>query len=427
MADTETRVQSHPTGIAGAALGTVERQVSSDEAPALGLNRDLAVIGKPVRRLNGRAKVTGTARFTVDVKLPGMLYARLLRSPHPHARIDTIDASAAEHHPNVRAVYLITSAVGRAVESPPADQRPQRRPQHRPPAASCTSAIRWSESPRRRPRMRALPSVSSGSTIGRCPLSSTSTMRGPTTRHGSSRARSTVRAMPAERRGRPELPQRGNVRGPNAAGSRGDAEQGFAQADVIVEGEFRTQVQTHCCLETHAVVADWRADGLTVYMSTQYAAGVRNELAAAFDLPRSRVRVVVRGDGRRFRLQVQRRQLRRARPSPCRGIARAPVRLVLDRDEEQQDSGNRPATMQRFRVGAARDGRLTAISLDEYGTAGVGTGRRRRATSPIAMYECPNVAIAQHDVFINAGPGCRNARARQRARRLRSRADRSTS
>ena len=56
------------------------------------------------------------------------------------------------------------------------------------------------------------------------------------------------------------LPLNGNVRGP-AISRRGDVTQGFAEADVVVEGEYRTQVQTHCCLEPHAIVADWRAEG----------------------------------------------------------------------------------------------------------------------------------------------------------------------
>ncbi len=200
-----------------------------------------------------------------------------------------------------------------------------------------------------------------------------------------------------------ELPQRGNVRGPNHAGSRGDVAQGFAEADVVAAGEFRTQVQTHCCLETHAVVADWRAEGLTVYLSTQYAAGVRNELAAVFGLPRSRVRVVVEAMGGGFGSKSSAGNYVRAAVALSR-TARSPVRLVLERDEEQQDTGNRPATVQRLRVGAARDGRLTAISLEEYGTAGVALGAGVGNIGE-AMYECPNFAIAQHDVFINAGPG----------------------
>jgi xanthine dehydrogenase YagR molybdenum-binding subunit len=85
--------------------------------------------------------------------------------------------------------------------------------------------------------------------------------------------------------------------------------------------------------------------------------------------------------------------------------AQAPVRLVLDREEEQMDSGNRPGTWQRLRIGAKRDGALTAISLSSYGTAGVALGAGVGFNAE-ALYACPNFAGAQHDVFINAGPGC---------------------
>ena len=206
-------------------------------------------------------------------------------------------------------------------------------------------------------------------------------------RRGCSMAPFMARAMPADAAGGAEPPQRGNVRGPNRAGSRGDATQGFAQADVVVEGEFRTQVQTHCCLETHAVVADWRPDMLTVYLSTQYAAGVRNELASAFGLPRSRVRVIVEAMGGGFGSKSSAGNYVRAAVALSR-MAHAPVRLVLDRDEEQLDSGNRPATVQRLAdrrdAGWApdRDSRV-----EEYGTAGValGCGRRQHRRSDVRM------------------------------------------
>ncbi|HVO88574.1 MAG TPA: xanthine dehydrogenase family protein molybdopterin-binding subunit, partial [Casimicrobiaceae bacterium] len=199
------------------------------------------------------------------------------------------------------------------------------------------------------------------------------------------------------------IPMHGNVRGPNRAGSRGEVARGFAEADMVVEGEFRTQVETHCCLEPHAVVADWQPDRLTVYLSTQYAAGVRTELAAAFGLPRSRVRVIVEAMGGGFGSKSSAGTYVRAAVELSR-LARAPVRLVLDREEEQLDTGNRPATIQRLRIGAKRDGKLTAIALEEHGTAGVGLGAGVGNIAQ-AMYPCPHFSIAQHDVFINAGPG----------------------
>jgi xanthine dehydrogenase YagR molybdenum-binding subunit len=200
-----------------------------------------------------------------------------------------------------------------------------------------------------------------------------------------------------------DLPLHGNVRGP-AVVWRGDVSRGFGQAEVELEGEYRTQVQTHCCLEPHAIVADWRQDGLTVYMSTQYTAGVRHELAEAFGLPLSRVRVIVAGMGGGFGSKSTLGTYGRLAVMLSRQ-AQAPVRIVLDRHEEQIDSGNRPATWQRLRLGARRDGSLTAISLESYGTAGVALGAGVWSFAE-SLYACPNFEGAQYDVFINAAPGC---------------------
>jgi xanthine dehydrogenase YagR molybdenum-binding subunit len=163
-------------------------------------------------------------------------------------------------------------------------------------------------------------------------------------------------------------------------------------------------VQTHCCLEPHGIVADWRPDGLTVYMSTQYTTGVRHELAEAFGLPLNRVCVVVSATGGGFGSKSTLGAYGRVAVELSRRT-QSPVRLVLDREEEQMDAGNRPGTRQRLRIGAKRDGTLTAVSLVSYGTAGVALGAGVGFNAE-ALYECPNFEGAQHDVFINAGPGC---------------------
>jgi xanthine dehydrogenase YagR molybdenum-binding subunit len=199
------------------------------------------------------------------------------------------------------------------------------------------------------------------------------------------------------------LPLHGNVRGP-ATDRRGEIEQGFAQVETVVEAEYRTQVQTHCCLEPHAIVANWEPDGLSVYMSTQFTAGVRHELAETFALPMSRVRVVVDGMGGGFGSKSMLGNYGRIAVALSRQ-AQAPVRIILDRQEEQLDSGNRPGTWQRLRIGARRDGSLTAISLLSYGTAGVALGAGVGNVAQ-ALYACPNFESDQYDVFVNAGPGC---------------------
>ena len=384
-AQTNVRNELFASGIVGTGLNSVERQISANEPPPLPPNSELGVIGKSFPRPNGHAKVTGATRFTVDISLPEMLHARVLRSPLPHALVRSINVSAAENHPGVRAVLLIAD---------PANPKSAKLQYVGAPVAAVAAiSMSAAEEALRLIHVdyQSVPFVADMSTA-RDPAA-------PLVHDHTTAPAGHPSGFPAAA----NLPLNGNVRGP-AMAKRGDVSKGFAEADAIVEAEYSTHVQTHCCLEPHAIVADWRADGVTVYMSTQFTAGVRHEIAEAFALPLSRVRVVVDamgggfgsksslGNYGHFAIELSRR-------------AKAPVRLFLEREEEQMDAGNRPATWQRLRIGGKRDGTLTAISLLSYGTAGVtvGAGVGNNAE---ALYSCPNFEGAQHDVFINAGPGC---------------------
>jgi xanthine dehydrogenase YagR molybdenum-binding subunit len=394
------RQEKFPFGIAGVSVGEIERQVPAGEAPPLPTNDRLAVIGKSVPRINGRAKVTGAARFTVDIKLPGMLHARLLRSPHAHAHIVSIDTQAAERNPDVRAVHVITDVVGRAIERDAGTDHGAG--VHLPPALYVGAPIA---------AVAAITEEAVDAALGLIKvdyevLPFVVDMEDARKPDAPAVFASPVIGTGFEGRapGSGEIAQHGNIRGPVKAGARGDIDAGFAEAEVVVEEDYRTQVQTHCCMETHSVVADWRPDGLTIYLSTQFTAGVRNELAEAFKLSRNRVRVVVDAMGGGFGSKSSAGNYARAAVALSRAAA-APVRLALDRREEQLDSGNRPGTFQRLKIGARKDGRLSAISLYTYGTAGTATGAGVGNVAQ-AMYECPNFASEQYDVFINAGPGC---------------------
>ena len=386
MAEQDTlRTETFPSGIASVGLGTVERRISADEPPPLPPNAELAVIGKSFPRPNGRAKVTGAARFTVDMSLPGMLHGRILRSPMPHALVRSIDVAAAARLPGVRAI--VTSA------SPDDPATATLRYIGAPVAAVAAVSIAAAEEALHLIRVdyQALPFVAG--------MQQAREADAPVVHDSATAPAGHPSGFPAAA----DLPLHGNVRGPSIV-RRGDVAQGFTQADVVVEGEYGTQVQTHCCMEPHAILADWRADGLTVYMSTQFTAGVRQELAEAFGLPLTRVRVVVDAMGGGFGSKSSLGNYGRIAVELSRR-AQAPVRLFLDREEEQMDAGNRPGTWQRLRVGAKRDGALTAISLVSYGTAGIGLGAGV-GNNAETLYSCPNFEGAQHDVFINAGPGC---------------------
>lgn len=387
MAKQETlRKETFPSGIVSVGLGKVERQIPADEPPALPPNGELAVIGKPAPRHDALAKVTGAARFTADISLPGMLHARILRSALPHALLRSIDVSAAARHPDVRAVLQIAST-----DDP---QSATLRYVGAPIAAIAAVSMAAAEEALHLIRVdyQPLPFV--------VEMDRAQAQAAPLVYDNADVAPG---GHPSGYPAAANLPLTGNVRGPTVS-RRGDVNQGFGQADVIVEGEYRTQVQTHCCLEPHGIVADWRADGLTVYISTQYTTGVRHELAEEFGLPLNRVRVVVDAMGGGFGSKSSLGNYGRCAVELSRR-ARAPVRLFLDREEEQMDAGNRPGTSQRLRIGAKRDGTLTAISLLSYGTAGVALGAGVGFNAE-ALYACPNFAGAQHDVFMNAGPGC---------------------
>lgn len=389
-----------PSGIAGAGLGDVERTVPSDEPPPLAPNAKLAVLGRPTPRIDGRAKVTGAARYTADVRLPGMLFARMVRSPLPHAKVASIDTAAAEAHPGVRAVHVIEKLLGSAVLRDPSKEIPSKLPIVRyagqPVAAVAAATPDAADEAARLVKVvyEALPFVVDLEDARKA--DAPQVFPAPADQAGTAGGGGGPRGVP----------QVGNVHGPVKKGfmgpPKGDVKQGLADADVKVEAEFRTQVQTHSALETHGVVADWRADGLTVYASTQGTGSVKDELAEIFSLPKSRVRVVTEFMGAGFgaKFGAGNYGVVAAHLSKKAG---APVRLMLDRREEHVAVGNRPSSVQKIAIGAKKDGTLTAISLEAYGTAGTGTGAGCGGPAQ-NMYACPNILTEESDVFTNAGP-----------------------
>lgn len=402
-----TRKLRVAAGIPGVDLSELERNVPIDEPPALPINEKLAVVGKRTRRLDAALKVTGQARYTADVHLPGMLYARILRSPLPHARVRSIDVGPAERHPAVRAVHVLDTVTGGAVEREPGHEKLDPKPTGKPPliryvgqpiAAVAALTQEAAEEALRLIKIEyePLPFVTTMETAreANAPV----VFKGPTEQGEGGGGGG----------GEEGVPQKGNVRGPATGGlfggPRGDVAKGFAEAEITIDGEFRTQVQTHSALETHGIVADWKPDGLTVHISTQGTAGVRTDLADLFELPKSRIRVISEFMGGGFGAKFGPGNYGVAAVHLSRK-AGAPVKLMLDRREEHIAVGNRPSTWQKLRVGAKKDGTLTAVDLASYGTAGTGLGAGVGWAAQM-MYPCPNFRGEQFDVFIHAGPGC---------------------
>src|SRR3954463_3759609 len=112
MADNQT--VKFPVGIPGVNLRDADRNVPAGEPPPLAPNEQLKVIGKPTPRIDGKLKVTGAAKYTADINLPGMLYAKMITAPLPAARIRSIDTSAAEKVPGFKAVHILEHVMGGA-------------------------------------------------------------------------------------------------------------------------------------------------------------------------------------------------------------------------------------------------------------------------------------------------------------------------
>jgi len=387
-------------GIVGDSLQSLTRDVPAGEPPELPPNSELRVIGRRVNRVDALPKVTGQARYTFDVQLPGMLYGRVVSSTVPHARIKSIDTSAAEAYPGVRAVHVLDRVLSIAQLRDPSVEAKERYPLVRyhgqPIAAVAAVSMRAAKAAAKLVRIEyeRLPHVTS--------LEAAMQKDAPVVFAGPTEQAATAGGGGAA----PGLPQEGNLRGPArgglGGGPRGDVQQGFAQADQIITREYRTQVQTHTPMETHGLVADWRDEELTLYASTQFVLSVRDEAADTFKLPKEKVRVISEftggGFGAKFGIGNY-----GALAIHLSRKARAPVRVVLDRREEHVSVGNRPSSIQRVKLGAKRDGTLTALQVESFGTGGVALGAGVGFCQS-TMYPIPNLLTEHYDVFTDAGP-----------------------
>ena len=327
-----------------------------------GRAKDSRLIGKRIPRLSGADKVTGKAKYTFDINRPGMLYGYILRSPVAHATITSIDLSAAEALPGVKAVLPLIE-------------------------------------PGKKVRFEGQEIAAVAATTPNIAEDAVRLIQ-----YDYDELDYVVDVEQAKSEGAPQIRDdwKGNQSEPRVD-ERGDLEAGFAEAAIEVEATYHAAVQTHVCLETHGHVAEWDGDNLTVWASTQAVFGTRQNLARHFELPENQVRVITEhmggGFGSKFGPGVE--GIAAAKLARKAG---APVKLMLTRKDEHLVAGNRPSMTQQVRAGATRDGRFIAYDMGGYGTGGIGSGAG--FTGPY-VYHVPNYRTEKSAVAINAG----NARA----------------
>ncbi|GIJ57299.1 molybdopterin-dependent oxidoreductase [Virgisporangium aurantiacum] len=339
-------------------------------------------------RVEAPDKVTGRARYTVDVRLPGQLEGIIVRSAHPHARVTGIDIAAARSMDGVRAVERLLDTddpdvryVGQEIAAIAAVDRGTAH------AAAGAVAVSYEPRPASIDAGAArLPDAAPVFAKKRKPLNAAEGVMMPT---------------PWKER---------NLRGPvgSFSDSARTARKAVARAreagdPLLVEAVFRTSAQLHTAFEPHAAVADWTDDGLTVYVSTQAVAHVAAEIADRFGLKPDRVRVIAEHVGGAFGAKLS------LSPEIVAAVvlsraAKAPVRVELDRLEELSVTGHRPAAEIEVALLPGADGSLDTLSMIATADAGIAVGSTVAAFARL-MYPARAKELVDFDVVTNTSPG----------------------
>lgn len=351
-------------------------------------------VGGSTKRIDGEAKVTGTAVFVHDLNLPGMLHARLVTSPHPAARIVSIDIEKARAMPGVKAVltgadlpyklglYMedkdilargVVRHQGEAVAAVAAETVEQAR------AACAAITIIYEPLPPVLDTEAALrqdaPQVHPG-------LAEYSWMKGVF------------------------FPEPGRNTAHHQKIRKGDMAQGFAEADQVFEHSFRNPMVQHVPLETHTAIAEARRDGeVDIITSAQSPFTVRHLFCHTFGLPLNKVRVRVPyvGGGFGGKAGIHLEPLLYCLSKAARG---RPVKIVATREEEFGTLPSRQGLESRIKTGVTRDGRITALEITyrwdagAYADYGVNIGRAA-AYAGAGPYVVPNCKIDSLVVYTN--------------------------
>lgn len=364
------------------------------------------VLGKPRKLVEGMEKVTGRARYSGDVSLPGMLYARPVLSPYAHARIRAIDTAAARQVPGVVAVLTAQDLPSRdrAINSRHSAILAKEKVLFR--GQPVVVVVGESEA--------AAQDGADAVTIDYEPLPAVVDLeaalapdapviwpQGLPSEGADLTAAHAAVDKETEQADRPPS----NIHAENHF-HRGDVERGFQEAAVIVERTYKTALVHQGYMEPHAAVADPDplGRGLTIYTSTQGQFIVRDEVARLLSLPKSKVRIVPMTVGGGFGAKYG--ILEPLVGAIALAIGR-PVRMVLTRSEDFLTTTPSPASVIELKTGATSDGRLTALQarvlLDNGvfpfalgGIVGILLG---------GYYKCPNVRIDCYEVITNKPQG----------------------
>jgi len=347
-------------------------------------------VGKSLERIDGVEKVTGSAKYATDIRLENMLHAKLIRSPHAHAKVKRIDTSSAEKLPGVRAVATILE-VPKVIEYWFSLRTEKKKKQ----MFLRDNVVRFMGDPVLAIAADDQQTVDKALSLVKVEYEPLPAIYDP---------------FMAMEETDIKIHSRGNIAF-KVNKDYGDIQEGLKKADIIIENTYRTSKQKHAALEPFGTcVALYQSNGkLTVYSSTQLPHWSRHYLAGALDLPLNRVRVIKPHTGGSF---GGRCGLIHGLEVMCSWLSRQtgrPVRMSFTREEDFIGTETRHPMTIRMKTGATRDGILTATDVDivsdvgGYGTHYIGVIADCLSTG-VGLYKTPNYSFSARAVFTNKSP-----------------------
>jgi len=350
------------------------KKTSAVQEPAL------RVVGKGLRRFEGRAKVTGRARYAADNALPDVVYACGVFSTRATGKVAAMDVSVATaapgvlgiwHHGNTPTLYRSPNdmksgtRVGE-VRLPFEDDRVHY-------AGQFIAVVAAKTFEQAREAARLVSVRYAGESVP-------------------------VLSIPAAiaARGSQKPKSNGDVR-------RGEPEQTWTDAAVKIDATFATPPEIHTAMELHATVAAWHDSTLEIWDSTQWVVGQQQSLAAIFGIPPEQVTVHAPyiGGGFGGKLFLWPHTVVAALVS---AQLKSPVKLTLDRSHVFTTAGHRPATRQRVRLGATADGRLVSVFHDTVShTSSVHEFVESCGSTTASLYECADLSVTQRLAIADVG------------------------
>ncbi|MGQ9700082.1 MAG: xanthine dehydrogenase family protein molybdopterin-binding subunit [Candidatus Bipolaricaulaceae bacterium] len=355
---------------------------------SVGVSERTMVVGKGVPRLDSEAKVKGQARYVDDLSFPGMLYGKAIRAERPHARIRHLDLSRVLAHPQVACVVTAADIPGRNCVPIIYEDMP----------LLAEEVVRYVGEPIALLAAETREDAEEAARLARIEYEDLPAVFDP---------------LEALKPGAPQVAvptaaENGNVFN-HMIIRKGDVEKGFAEADVIVEGEYRVGYQEHAYLEPQGMIAVPEENGIAVYGTLQCPFYVQKAVAAVLGLPLSRVRVVQTATGGGFGGKEDVPSQVAAMAAVLAWKSGRPVKVVFDRDEDIRTTSKRHPALVRYKTGAKKDGTLTAVEVEFYYNAGAyqtlsSAVLWRGLVHAPGPYRIPHVKVDGYSVATNTVP-----------------------